>query len=215
MRRCLSWVLLLLLAAVTATRVRAQVEQAQAPAGATADHGGHASGELDIMGHLADGHEIEVPYWKVPYYRTIELPRFAPIAVGRLKIDLSPTKHLVWMLFAAALVACTFVLSGRALARAQAQGRPPKGFAGAMEAMALYIRQEVIMPNVGHHGEGFAPYLLTVFFFILACNLLGLLPWGATATGNLAVTATLAIIAFLVIAFVAAAWTFLAALPPA
>jgi len=68
-----------------------------------------------------------------------------------------------------------------------------------MEATALYVRQEVILPNVGHHGEGYAPYLLTLFFFILAMNLLGLLPWGATATGNIAVTATLAIIAFFVV----------------
>ena len=68
-----------------------------------------------------------------------------------------------------------------------------------MEAMALYIRQEVVLPNVGHHGEGYAPYLLTVFFFILAMNLLGLLPWGATATGNIAVTAALAVMAFIVI----------------
>jgi F-type H+-transporting ATPase subunit a len=52
---------------------------------------------------------------------------------------------------------------------------------------------------VGHHGEGYVPYLLTLFFFILAMNLLGLLPWGATATGNIAVTGALALVAFLVI----------------
>src|SRR4029453_574860 len=97
------------------------------------------------------------------------------------------------------LVALVFTLSARAIARAQSQGKPSKGFAGAMEATALYVRQEVILPNVGHHGEGYAPYLLTLFFFILAMNLLGLLPWGATATGNIAVTATLAIIAFFVV----------------
>jgi F-type H+-transporting ATPase subunit a len=103
------------------------------------------------------------------------------------------------MLLAACIVALTFLLSARAVARAEAQGKPPKGFAGAMEAMALYIRQEVILPNVGHHGEGYVPYLLTLFFFILAMNLLGLVPWGATATGNIAVTAALALVAFLVI----------------
>ena len=65
--------------------------------------------------------------------------------------------------------------------------------------LALYIRQEVILPNVGHHGEGFVPYLLTLFFFILTMNLLGLLPWGATATGNIAVTAALALMAFITI----------------
>ena len=63
----------------------------------------------------------------------------------------------------------------------------------------LYIRNEVILPNVGHHGEGFVPFCLTLFFFILFCNLLGLIPYGATATSNISVTATLAIVSFFVI----------------
>ncbi|HEY0778882.1 MAG TPA: F0F1 ATP synthase subunit A, partial [Gemmatirosa sp.] len=53
--------------------------------------------------------------------------------------------------------------------------------------------------NVGPHGEAFAPFLLTMFFFLVFANMLGLLPYGATATGNIAVTATLAVISFLVI----------------
>ena len=52
---------------------------------------------------------------------------------------------------------------------------------------------------MGHHGEGYVPYLLTVFFFVLTCNLLGLVPWGAAATGNIAITGALALISFLVI----------------
>jgi F-type H+-transporting ATPase subunit a len=127
------------------------------------------------------------------------LPRWEPIHIGGLALDLSPTKHLVYMLLAATLVALVFTLSARAIRAAELRGRPSKGFSGAMEATALYIRQEVILPNVGHHGEGYVPYLLTLFFFILAMNLLGLLPWGATATGNIAVTAALAVVAFLVI----------------
>jgi len=150
--------------------------------------------QIDIAEHIGNSHELELPFIGV-----VELPRFAAIHIGGLTLDLSPTKHLVFMLLAAAIVVLVFVLSAGAIARAQAQGRPAKGFAGAMEAMALYIRQEVILPNVGPHGEGFAPFLLTLFFFILAMNLLGLLPWGATATGNIAVTAALAVIAFLVI----------------
>jgi len=150
--------------------------------------------QIDIAQHIGNSHELELPFIGV-----VELPRFAPIHIGGLTLDLSPTKHLVFMLLAAAIVVLVFVLSARAISQAQAQGRPPKGFAGAMEAMALYIRQEVILPNVGPHGEGYAPFLLTLFFFILAMNLLGLLPWGATATGNIAVTAALALISFLVI----------------
>jgi F-type H+-transporting ATPase subunit a len=151
------------------------------------------SNQIDIMHHLGDSHELETPFG------LIHLPQWEPIHVGGLAIDLSPTKHLVYMLLAAIIVALVFLLSARSVARAQAQGRPPKGFAGSMEALALYIRQEVVLPNVGHHGEGYAPYLLTLFFFILAMNLLGLLPWGATATGNIAVTAALAVMAFVVI----------------
>jgi len=152
-----------------------------------------ASNQIDIPHHIANSHEVETPFgvW--------HLPRWEPIHLGGLSIDMSPTKHLVYMLFAAALVALVFVPSARAIQAAQARGRPSKGFAGAMEATALYIRQEVILPNVGHHGDGYVPYLLTLFFFILAMNLLGLLPWGATATGNIAVTAALAVVALLVI----------------
>jgi F-type H+-transporting ATPase subunit a len=150
--------------------------------------------QIDIVGHIADGHSIELPF-----LGEVELPRFAPIHIGGLTLDLSPTKHFVFMLLAATIVALVFVLSARSIAAAEAKGKPPKGFAGAMEAMALYIRQEVVLPNVGPHGEGYAPYLLTLFFFILTMNLLGLLPWGATATGNIAVTAALAVMAFIVV----------------
>ncbi len=150
--------------------------------------------QIDIVHHIANSHSMELPF-----VGEIHLPRFAPIHIGGLELDFSPTKHLVFMLLAALIVGLVFVLSARSIARAQAKGRPARGFAGAMEAMALYIRQEVVLPNVGHHGEGFAPYLLTLFFFILAMNLLGLLPWGSAATGNIAVTAALAVMAFVVV----------------
>ena len=173
----------------TAAQEHAAREQGHRPASTRPPN------QIDIIHHIGNSHELEIPLsasWQLPQV-------IPPIHIGGLAIDLSPTKHLVFMLLAAALVALVFVLSARAIARAQAAGRPAKGFAGAMEATALYVRQEVILPNVGHHGEGFVPYLLTLFFFILAMNLLGLLPWGATATGNIAVTAALAIMAFLVI----------------
>ncbi|HEX2217332.1 MAG TPA: F0F1 ATP synthase subunit A, partial [Gemmatimonadales bacterium] len=147
-----------------------------------------------IVHHIGNSHELELPFVGI-----VHLPQWEPIHIGGLAIDLSPTKHLVFMLLAAVIVALTFIFSARAVARAQAQGKPAKGFAGTMEALALYIRQEVVLPNVGHHGEGFVPYLLTLFFFILVMNLLGLLPWGSTATGNITVTAALALMAFITI----------------
>jgi F-type H+-transporting ATPase subunit a len=158
-----------------------------------------SSNQIDIAHHIGNSHEVETPFgvihlpdnWKIPLGTTAEgRPRY---------LDISPTKHLVYMLLAAALVIIAFTLSARSVSEAQARGRPPRGFAGAMEAMTLWVRQEVVLPNVGDHGEGYAPYLITVFFFVLAMNLLGLLPWGATATSNISVTAALAIMAFIVI----------------
>ena len=158
-----------------------------------------ASKEIDIMAHLGNSHTIELPSWNAPYYREIELPRLAPIRVAGLTIDLSPTKHAVFLALAALVVGLVFLYTSRVVARAEAAGRPPRGFAAAMEAMVLYIRQEVILPNVGPHGEGYVNYLLTVFFFLLTCNLLGLLPWSATPTSNIAVTGAMAALSLVVI----------------
>lgn len=155
--------------------------------------------EIDIMHHLANSQDIEYPCLSSSYICSFRLPSFAPVHVGPLLLDFSPTKHLFFMVLASILIGLVFILSANSIRRAQKAGRHATGFPGAMEATALYIRQEVILPNVGHHGEGFVPYLLTTFFFILVCNLLGLVPWGATATGNIAVTAGLAVLAFLVI----------------
>jgi F-type H+-transporting ATPase subunit a len=78
-------------------------------------------------------------------------------------------------------------------------GRPKGGFATGIESMVLYIRQEVALPNLGDHGEKYVPFILALFWFILFANILGLIPYGSTATGNISVTATLAIITFFMV----------------
>lgn len=173
----------------------ADTTHAVVPPGAEHAEDGHgASNQIDIQHHIGNAHELELPFVGI-----VALPHFPPVRIGGLAIDLSPTKHTVFMMFAALVVGLVFILTARAVRRAEQQGRPARGFAGAMEATALYIRQEVVLPNVGHHGERFVPYLLTLFFFILVMNLLGLMPWGATATGNISVTAALALVSFVVI----------------
>ena len=153
-----------------------------------------------ITPHITDAHALDLPAgFGHGLVQEIELPHWAPIHIGPLALDMSPTKHVVMLLLAATLVIVALTSAARGVAKRAATGQPPKGFSGAMEAMVLYIRNEVILPNVGHHGEAFVPFGLTLFFFILTCNLLGLIPYGSTATGNIAVTATLAIITFVVI----------------
>ena len=151
-----------------------------------------------IMHHTSDAHEIALE-WPWGGHSTIPLPTWEPLHIGGVAIDLSPTKHVVFMLLAATLVWLTMFVAGRVLTRQRAQGRPPRGLASMVEAMVLFVRNDVAVANIGHGGEKFAPYIMTLFFFILYMNLLGLMPWGATATGNLAVTAALALTAFLTI----------------
>jgi F-type H+-transporting ATPase subunit a len=121
------------------------------------------------------------------------------VHIGPVTLDLSPTKHVVFMLLATGFGSLILILGARSHARATANGGSPKGFGAAIESVVLYMRNEVVLPNVGHHGEGFVPFCLALFFFILFCNLAGLVPWGSTATGNISVTATLALLSFITI----------------
>ena len=159
-----------------------------------------AEGKKDyIMPHVLNGHELAVPWFGHGLEREIELPRWAPVHIGGLTLDLSPSKHVVMLLIASTLCLIVLVSAGRSATKARKAGHPTKGVAGAVEAMVLYLRNDVILPNVGHHGEAFVPFCLTAFFMILFCNLLGLVPYMATATGNISVTATLAILSFIMI----------------
>jgi len=174
---------------------------------AEAQHGGghEACGAFlpgDIITpHITDAHCIELPEdgWKIWKPVEHELPRWAPIHIGALELDMSPTKHVVMLLVAALLTSLVLIGAAQVGKRHSEESGHPKGFAGGIEAMVLYIRQEVAIPNLGHHGEAYAPFILSLFFFILFANLLGLIPYGATATGNISVTATLAIVTFLVV----------------
>jgi F-type H+-transporting ATPase subunit a len=151
------------------------------------------------MPHITDSHHIEIPWVNATWGKEIELPQWAPVHLGPLTVDLSPTKHVVMMGFAALLCAVTLITAARSHTRHSMDAGYPKGFSTGVEATVLFVRDEVIMKNVGHHGEGFVPYLLGLFFFILFANILGLIPYGSTATGNISVTATLAVLSFIVI----------------
>lgn len=152
-----------------------------------------------ITPHITDAHTIDYPCLKAGLVCEAELPRWAPIHIGGLAVDMSPTRHVVMMLIAA-LICCALLIPAAQARTRQARGERRAGnLASAIEAIVLYVRQEVAIPNVGEHGEGYAPFILTLFFFILFANLLGLIPYGSTATGNISVTATLALITFLAV----------------
>jgi len=200
---------LLIAASLLAAPATAPLAAQEGHAPAEAQHGAPA-GRVDIITpHITDSYHLEVPTLFPPFAKELCvgrhvgehecLPLWDPVRIGGLEVNLSPTKHVVMMLFAAVLVSLILIGTARAHKRHTHAVGHPKGFAAGLEAMVLYMRNEVILPNVGHHGNGFVPFLLTLFFFILTANLLGLVPYGSTATGNIAVTGTLAIITFLVV----------------
>jgi F-type H+-transporting ATPase subunit a len=152
-----------------------------------------------ITPHITDSHDLDLPYWHSPYVCIKELPRWAPVHVVGLAIDLSPTKHVVWLLIASVLCLVTLLSAAAFHRRRLSDPGVAGGFSAGIEALVLYMRQTVVLPNVGPDGDAYTPYILSVFFFILFANLVGLIPYGSTATGNIAVTATMAIVSFVVI----------------
>jgi F-type H+-transporting ATPase subunit a len=160
-----------------------------------------ALGPADIiMPHITDAKHFEVPCvrgWG-EWACSVHLPTW-PVTIGGHTYDLGPTKHVLWLFIAATIVAVLLISTARAHARhSHAVGRP-RGFAAGLEAVMLYLRGSVYMPVLGHGGEKYIPFVMTLFFFILVANVLGLIPYGATATGNVSVTLTLALITFIVV----------------
>jgi F-type H+-transporting ATPase subunit a len=169
-------------------------------------------GPADILlPHLTDSKHLEYPCFRgwsdrrepngqveAAWGCELNLPRWEVHVAGRT-IDFGPTKHTVWLLISAIVVAAILISTAAAHRRHSHAVGHPRGAAAAVEAIILYLRNDVYMPALGHGGEKYVPFCLSLFFFILVCNLFGLIPYGSTPTGNLAVTGALALITFVVI----------------
>jgi F-type H+-transporting ATPase subunit a len=95
------------------------------------------------------------------------------------------------------LVAFLVIVVAQLAVRSYRGGRVPRGIGAAVESLVVFVRDEVAEPNIGHHdGARFTPLLCSFFFFILVAALVGLLPFSATSTGNIAVTLALATVSF-------------------
>jgi F-type H+-transporting ATPase subunit a len=115
--------------------------------------------------------------------------------------DCSMTKNITSMLIGAILLIWLMLSVAKSYTTRGAK-MAPKGFQGLIEPVIIFMRDEVVKPNIpSKHFERYTPFILTIFFFILINNLLGLLPGSANVTGNLAVTAALALISFLATIF--------------
>jgi F-type H+-transporting ATPase subunit a len=162
------------------TAVRAAADTAAAP-------GAREESEnlfTHLLHHVQDAHEIETPFGR------FDLPHLQLFG-----IDMSLTKHVVFLWLAAVLLIIALAIA----ARKNKRQTVPTGFGNLVEIFVVFVRDEIVIPNMGEGGIRYLPYLLTTFFFILLMNLFGLIPYGASATGNVSVTAGLAIIAYIMI----------------
>ena len=138
-----------------------------------------------IMHHVLDSYQLDFAPFGV-----INLPH-----IHLFGLDISITKHVVFMWVAFIFLVVTL----RYVANSYRKSLVPRGITNLAEVLIVFVRDDIVKPTIGKGFEKFIPYLLTIFFFILTCNFLGLIPYGSTATSNIAVTATLATISFVVI----------------
>lgn len=115
--------------------------------------------------------------------------------INLLGLKLPISKHLLMILIASFILLVIFPIV------INSKNKFLSPFRSMIEIIVLFIRDEIVIPNLGEHGKSLTHYFATLFFFILIVNLLGFIPFGATATGNLAVTGGLALTTFILINF--------------
>jgi F-type H+-transporting ATPase subunit a len=126
------------------------------------------------------------------------------VEAGQPVLDLSITKTVAVMFINVGLLLCCILLSARWYKKRKASDPAPGGFVGFVEMLVMYVVEDIIKPGVGKGYEKYAPYLLTCFFFIFTCNVMGLIPFppgSGNVTGNIAVTFFLALCTFVVVQF--------------
>ncbi len=140
-----------------------------------------------ILHHVMDSNYIDFDPFGRLYLPHLEL----------FGIDISITKNVFFMwIVAIALILLFFFIS-----KGYKKSLIPTGLTNFFEIIVLFVRDEIVKPTIGEGYEKFLPYLLTLFFFVLFGNLFGLIPYSASITGNIAVTAALAGISFIATQF--------------
>ncbi|GMV81113.1 MAG: hypothetical protein AMXMBFR7_22970 [Planctomycetota bacterium] len=175
-------------------------EEAHAPhaEGAHEAHADHGGGGGDPMHHIMDKVMLGLGadgklYWK-PYgdHGHLEYAGYAPQTIGPLKLEF--TKHMTGLTVIAFLLALVITGIARKVLNNVGRDEPTRGrLANAVEALLLFVRDELVIPAGGHHAAHYTPLFLTYFFFILSCNLCGMIPEFGGVTGNFGVTLVLGV----------------------
>ncbi len=146
-------------------------------------------GKFDIIDRVVDHHYVDFYFLgKLP------LPHFEPVNILGITFDFSVTKTL-FMIFVSSILLILVLMYA---ARQNKKNKVPKGIGNMVESIIVFIRDEIVVPNMGKEGLKMMPFFLTLFFFIMFANLLGLFPFMAQPTKNVNVTAALAVVTFIV-----------------
>jgi F-type H+-transporting ATPase subunit a len=162
--------------------------------------------------HLLDEHHEPIVYNGNYPYKIIEKDNAVSIKIvnsdGTVneeasdKIwDISITKNVASMFITVAVLLIMFLFIAKAYTK-RGVTSAPKGFQSFMEPIILFVRDEIAKPYLGHRYKKFMPFLLSVFFFILINNLLGLIPFfpgGSNVSGNIGFTMALALFTFIIV----------------
>ena len=124
--------------------------------------------------------------------------KLKPIDQDASYVDLSITKNVAFLILTATLMILVFLSVAKGYSK---KNSAPKGIQALFEPVIIFVRDDIVKPNIGKNYEKYLPYMLTLFFFIFFGNVLGLMPGAANLTGNIAVTLSLALFTFLITNF--------------
>lgn len=137
-----------------------------------------------LVGYSKDGRLVSRPYDE---HGHVAVAGYEPAAIGPIKFEF--TKHMLGLTIVAAIFFVIVVtVARRVLAGLHANRAPSGPLANVVEALILFVRDEIVEPVGGHHLAHYTPLFLNYFFFLLLCNFMGMIPEFGGVTGNFGVT---------------------------
>lgn len=162
-----------------------------------AEHDEEVPYAVTMMHHIVDGDDWQYPWPNAELGRTVHFSEVFgkwEFTVGEVTIDMTPTRHVIFMWITCAILIFLFVIYAP---RRYDKNGVPLGLNNILESLILFVRDDIAVANLGKKdAPKYQKFLMTIFFFILSMNLFGLVPYSATPTSNINVTGALALIAF-------------------
>jgi len=176
----------------------------EVPAAAAGEHASEGSGASDPLHHIRDkvllGLDARGRLVPQPYLHGQPVAGYVPARMGPVKLEF--TKQMLGVTVVAVVLGAALLLAGRRVLATVRAGRAPRGpLANLVEALLVFVRDELVTPMGGAHVAPYTPVFLTYFFFILSCNLSGLIPGFGGPTSSIAVTAALGGSVFVLLTF--------------